>query len=173
MMVGKCVAFLKTYVYFLAVLQDVIYGDEDGSRKQEIADLRGDDVFRNFYARLKEVRDYHRKFPSDAVTEGDGNDALRPPPELPVAFSGEESLGRTLDLHELHAAFRNLACGRELSYYDFVAGLGQFWGVSLVARRGRPYRRFMESVLRYLESFYRRTRPLEPAPADQWERRSS
>lgn len=46
MMVGKCVAFLKTYVYFLAVLQDVIYGDEDGSRKQEIADLRGDDVFR-------------------------------------------------------------------------------------------------------------------------------
>jgi hypothetical protein len=47
----------------------------------------------NFYERLKEVRDYHRRFPVHDVTgpEDDG-DALKEEPQVP--FTGEEGLGR-------------------------------------------------------------------------------
>lgn len=44
-------------------MQIKIYDDEEGARKAEIAQLGGQNVFSAFYERLKEVRDYHRKFP--------------------------------------------------------------------------------------------------------------
>eukprot|EP00983_Pelagomonas_calceolata_P076603 1153480-Pelagomonas_calceolata.AAC.3 len=52
-----------------------IYEDEDGARKEEIAALANkDNPFAAFYDRLKEIREYHRRFPNLDVTEvGDGN----------------------------------------------------------------------------------------------------
>lgn len=47
-----------------------IYEDEDKARKEEIESLGGEDqVFSKFYDRLKEVREYHRKFPNYELTE--------------------------------------------------------------------------------------------------------
>ena len=47
-----------------------IYEDEDGARKEEIAALANkDNPFAAFYDRLKEVREYHRRFPNLDVTE--------------------------------------------------------------------------------------------------------
>lgn len=51
-------------------VQVKIYEDEDGARKEEIAALANkDNPFAAFYDRLKEVREYHRRFPSNEVTE--------------------------------------------------------------------------------------------------------
>ncbi len=47
-----------------------IYEDEDGSRKEEIAALANkDNPFTAFYDRLREVRDYHRRFHTAELTE--------------------------------------------------------------------------------------------------------
>eukprot|EP00887_Chlorella_sp_A99_P006821 scaffold2.g6821.t1 len=182
-----------------------IYADEDGARREEIAALRGDNVFGNFYDRLKEVRDFHRRFPDDAITEvrgqaggwagplavaarwrqlllvtrppptltrargrpfppplsrqGDGNEALLGP-EPTLAFSGEEGLGRYLDLHELHRQYVNAKFGKEVDYYTYVSSLADFSGVARAQRLGRPYAAYLSALLSYLESLYRRTQPL-------------
>lgn len=39
------------------------YHDADGSRREEVATMKGDHVFKNFYARLTSIRDYHARFP--------------------------------------------------------------------------------------------------------------
>ena len=61
-------------------LQIKIYEDDDKSRKEEIEALGGEDkVFTRFYDRLKEVREYHRRFPNPDLTEvrwGGGLSAL-------------------------------------------------------------------------------------------------
>ena len=48
-----------------------IYADEDGARKEEIAALAQPDTgsFSNFYDRLKDIKDYYRRFPTTDVTE--------------------------------------------------------------------------------------------------------
>lgn len=62
-----------------------------------------------FYDRLKEVKDYHKRFPSTDMTEGEGAAEAAALAEEPrLDFSGEESLGRFLDLHEHHHAFQNV-----------------------------------------------------------------
>ncbi len=47
----------------------------------------------NFYERLKDVRDYHRRFPVTDVT-GPEDDGAALKEEPAVAFTGEEGLGR-------------------------------------------------------------------------------
>jgi hypothetical protein len=47
----------------------------------------------NFYERLKDVRDYHRRFPVHDVTGAeDDSAAIKEEPAIP--FTGEEGLGR-------------------------------------------------------------------------------
>ncbi|GIL62707.1 hypothetical protein Vafri_16876 [Volvox africanus] len=85
-----------------------IYEDEDKARKEEIEALGAEDkVFSKFYDRLKEIREYHRKFLSNDLTEAeDDTPMLKEEPH--VEFTGEEGLGRYLDLHDLYLRFRNL-----------------------------------------------------------------
>ncbi|KAJ9507341.1 hypothetical protein QJQ45_006307 [Haematococcus lacustris] len=106
-----------------------IYDDEEGARKEEIAALANkDNPFAAFYDRLKDVRDYHRRFPSMDVTEAENDEALLKE-EPTVEFTGEEGLGRYLDLHALFAAFQNAKFGsKTLEYYEFVTGLGAHLG---------------------------------------------
>ncbi|KFM24257.1 Splicing factor 3A subunit 3 [Auxenochlorella protothecoides] len=138
-----------------------IYKDEDESRKQDIAALRGADPISTFYDRLKEVRAYHRRFPSEDITEGDGSEALLAAAEPAVAFSGEEALGRYLDLHELHAAHSNGAfAGQPLDYHTYVLALADWSRVARPARTSRAYREYLERLAAYLESFHARTQPL-------------
>ncbi len=60
---------LKCMVVFHAQIR--IYDDEDGARKEEIAALAQPDSgsFSTFYDRLKEIKDYYGRFPTDEVTE--------------------------------------------------------------------------------------------------------
>ena len=46
-----------------------LYEDNDGARRDEIASMSGSTVFSSFYDQLKNVREYHRKFPAQPVTE--------------------------------------------------------------------------------------------------------
>ncbi|KAJ3017850.1 Splicing factor 3A subunit 3 [Thoreauomyces humboldtii] len=44
-----------------------LYWDEDGFRKAEIATITGTSDFGEFYSRLKDIKDYHRKAPNVPV----------------------------------------------------------------------------------------------------------
>lgn len=42
-----------------------LYEDKDGLRKEEIAALSGPSEFNEFYARLKQIKEFHRKHPNE------------------------------------------------------------------------------------------------------------
>lgn len=151
-------------------LQVAIYEDADGARKDEIAALRGDNVFTNFYDRLKEVRDYHRRFSSDDLT-GPEDDTALIGAEPQVPFSGEEANGRCLDLHEHHQAWQNAKFGSpEVDYYAYASALPTHLAdVPRAQRMTAAYRRYLDALVAYLSSFFQRTQPLAQLDR-QWER---
>jgi len=140
-----------------------IYEDEDGARKADVAKLRDDTALSSFYARLKDVRDDHARFPSTDLTgpDEDANMALLPPEPRP-SFSGEEGFGRFLDLYEHHNLWRNSKFGdKDIDYFSYVAHLNAHWSsVSRSRRLTAAYKTYMTSLLSYLQSFYERSQPL-------------
>jgi len=96
-----------------------ILEDKDGFRKEEIAQMAGVNVFKVFYDKLLGIKQYHRKFPDkqpkleyDPTTNATEEQLKRlfaPMTEkISSRFSGEESYGKYLDLHQLYVRFMNL-----------------------------------------------------------------
>eukprot|EP00873_Tetraselmis_striata_P024256 jgi/Tetstr1/444520/TSEL_032399.t1 len=137
-----------------------IYEDDDGARKDDIASMAGENVFSIFYSRLKETRDYHKRFPSNDITEEEDEGALLKTFDVPVTFTGEEMGGRCLDLHGLFHTFVNAKFGRQTDYVSFICSLSDFEQSPRHQRLGKPYRDFLRELLEYLETFYRKTQPL-------------
>lgn len=42
-----------------------LYEDKDGLRKEEISALSGPHEFQEFYSRLKQIKEFHRKHPNE------------------------------------------------------------------------------------------------------------
>lgn len=102
-----------------------IYADKDGIRTDDINLLAGQrgnkagDVWTNFYDKVKEVKDYHRRFSVNQgvpevhnvewfyqrAIESDNSEAM---------FSGEEDLGKHVDMHQYYLQFINI---RRLASY--------------------------------------------------------
>lgn len=116
-----------------------IYEDNDHARRDEIAALAGDNVFSNFYERLNEVRDYHRRYPKNDVTEAENDeDTLKLEPS--VEFSGEEAFGKYVDLHELYNRYINSKFGEKLEYYEYLTSIMNFDTVSLESKMTAEYK---------------------------------
>jgi splicing factor 3A subunit 3 len=110
-----------------------LYDDADGTRGDELRQIGGDKVFTEFYERLKQTRDQHRKLAAlkASASDGSGNamhatlGSVRAAADggvvdAPAAaarrmaaiaknagFSTAESHGRFLDLQSLHERFLN------------------------------------------------------------------
>jgi len=97
-----------------------VYTDKDGMRTDDINALaghRGDkkqgDVWTSFYDKVKEVKDYHRRFSVNAGlpelqnSEWFYHRSLEADPSKNL-FSGEEDMGRRVDLHTQFTTFLNL-----------------------------------------------------------------
>eukprot|EP00933_Yihiella_yeosuensis_P079921 TRINITY_DN93336_c0_g1_i1.p1 TRINITY_DN93336_c0_g1~~TRINITY_DN93336_c0_g1_i1.p1 ORF type:complete len:530 (-),score=141.56 TRINITY_DN93336_c0_g1_i1:182-1771(-) len=97
-----------------------IYQDKDGMRADDInalagqrSDKKAGDVWTSFYDKVKEVKDYHRRFSVNQgqpemqnadwfyqrAFESDRTDAL---------FSGEEEFGKRVDMHQLFVQYLNI-----------------------------------------------------------------
>merc|ERR1719440_1931525 len=97
-----------------------IYQDKDGMRTDDINALagqsgtkKGGDVWTSFYDKVKEVKDYHRRFSLNQglpevqnaqwfyqhAFDSDRSEKL---------FSGEEDLGKRVDMQELFTKYLNL-----------------------------------------------------------------
>lgn len=146
-----------------------IMDDKDGSRREELAAMSGKDVFNNFYARLKDVRDYHRKFPdqTDVVYNDDGTvmsleeQILKEEP-IPE-FTGEEGMGRWVDMHVLFNRFVNLKLldGEAMDYLGFLDQVRHLDDLEEKRLNVTAYCNWVKDVLAYLEGFHKRVQPLQ------------
>mmetsp|Transcript_15786 Transcript_15786/g.37727 ORF Transcript_15786/g.37727 Transcript_15786/m.37727 type:complete len:496 (+) Transcript_15786:200-1687(+) len=137
------------------------YEDVDGSRKQEINSMSGAEVFGGFYGRMRELREYHRKFPNlyyepempeQEVTLADD-------PEILGQFSGEEAFGRFLDLTAMHTKFINLKGTKAVPYEIYLSLFLDFAAVPANVKT-KAYRDYLASLKEYLSAYMTRALPL-------------
>ncbi|KAG0318121.1 hypothetical protein BGZ99_005846 [Dissophora globulifera] len=142
----------------------VLYRDEDGSRKKEMEAISGANEFGEFYNRLKIIKDHHRKYPNDAVEPMELEFMDQQPTEekldaLDDKFSGEEAGGRYLDLHEVHEHYMNLKSLKRTNYLGYLSEFTLFHEVPR-KEKNMEYSKYLDSLLTYLEGFLRRVKPL-------------
>ncbi|OAL31285.1 hypothetical protein AYO20_08340 [Fonsecaea nubica] len=149
-----------------------IYKDAEGLRLQEVQSLSTGEPFEEFYKQLDEVKDFHRRYPNEPVENLErAYKRRRPeegeyiPSEVDNMFSGEESNGRFLDLTQLHEDYLNLPGVKRLTYLQYLDNFDAFEPPRLPIKRQNKitdqYLQYVASLDSYLESFIRRTRPLE------------
>ncbi|KAK9094119.1 hypothetical protein Scep_025588 [Stephania cephalantha] len=143
-----------------------IYEDKDSARKDEIAALGGQtatgtNVFSAFYDRLKEIREYHRRHPNARVVDVgvEYEELLKEEPV--VEFSGEEALGRYLDMHELYNEYINSKFGEAIEYSVYLDIFSKLDEIPRNRKQTRSYREYLEHLLEYLVYFFQRTEPLQ------------
>ncbi|BGP46059.1 Pre-mRNA-splicing factor sap61 [Rhodotorula kratochvilovae] len=130
-----------------------------------------------FYQRLAKVKDYHRKYPAQGTVRVAGDRSVDfaalehgDPEWLDKRFTGEEGLGRYLDLHELHDRWNNLAPAsssgqasaggwKRYSYLQYLGAVTQF-ALSPQLKAQPAYAKYLTDLLAYLSNFYERVLPL-------------
>eukprot|EP01125_Pyxidicula_operculata_P020016 TRINITY_DN72_c0_g2_i1.p1 TRINITY_DN72_c0_g2~~TRINITY_DN72_c0_g2_i1.p1 ORF type:complete len:473 (-),score=112.21 TRINITY_DN72_c0_g2_i1:35-1399(-) len=139
-----------------------IYQDEDGSRKSEIQAMagKGPQLFANFYDQLRNVKDYHRKFPNLEADRPEAEQMLNNfDLEKVVSFSGEEAYGKYMDLHTFFERYINLnKVNKNLDYMYYLSIFYTFPDRSVV--KDKLYIDYITDLLNYLISLFRRTNPL-------------
>lgn len=153
---------------------------DNDERSREIDALTGQETggdLAEFYQRLAKVKEYHRKYPDIAQVRVSGDRevdfaALEQGDDewLDKKFTGEEGLGRYVDLHELHEMWNNLAPAsssgaataggwKRMTYLQYLAALTQF-ALSPSLKSTPEYSKYLTALLSYLSSFYEKTQPL-------------
>ncbi|KAI9857052.1 MAG: hypothetical protein M1813_008658 [Trichoglossum hirsutum] len=149
-----------------------IYRDGDGSRQREIQVISTGDPFEEFYKQLNEIRDFHRRYPNEPVENleraykkkvpGEGDPITS---EVDAMFTGEEAYGRFLDLTMLHEDYLNLKGVKRLTYLQYLDSFDTFVPPQCPITRAQKatdqYFTYVGQLASYLESFLKRTRPLE------------
>ncbi|GAA5848627.1 hypothetical protein JCM8547_004578 [Rhodosporidiobolus lusitaniae] len=162
---------------------DALYGSlqpHNEERAREIDALTGGGSggdITEFYQRLAKVKDYHRKYPTTANVSISGDRhvdfaALEggDPEWLDKKFTGEEGLGRYLDLHELHDQWNNIAPAsssgaasaggwKRYTYLQYLGAVATF-SLSLNLKSSPEYSKYLTNLLSYLSGFYERVLPL-------------
>jgi len=142
---------------------------------KEIQTLSTGDPFEEFYKQLEEVKDFHRRYPNEPVENLERAYKRRRPDEgEPVVseidnmFTGEESNGRFLDLTSLHEDYLNLPGVKRLTYLQYLDNFDAFEPPRMPIKRQNKisdaYLKYVADLAGYLESFVRRTRPLDDLP---------
>ncbi|OQR92055.1 splicing factor 3A [Achlya hypogyna] len=160
-----------------------LYEDKEGAFKDEVDALHGRANFTSFYDHLKNIREFHRKYPNvEVIHEPSSLEAAMDPT---VEFSGEERFGKYVDLHAYHTQFLNLPVfasvnkmktadttkmqrGRTPEYIDapvdYITYLSRFGNLAKIPEAAKfvdsRYETYLTELRAYLTDFYRRTQPL-------------
>ncbi|KAL1959939.1 hypothetical protein VTO42DRAFT_607 [Malbranchea cinnamomea] len=147
-----------------------IYNDVEGHREKEIQAISTGDPFEEFYKRLNEIKDFHRRYPNEPVEnleraykrrEGDPYAA-----EVENMFTGEEAYGQFFDLTKLHEDYLNLPGVKRLTYLQYLDNFDKLTPPQLPIKRQNKltdkYFQYVGDLAAYLESFIKRVKPLEP-----------
>jgi len=136
-----------------------MYEDKDSSRKEEIASIggTGPSLYSLFYDRLREIRDYHRRYPNVQV-ERPENLHLD---HTEIPFTGDEGHGKYLDLQNLYILYLNL--GEDFKRVDFLTYVQNFYKFEQFPETrfyNRNYKEYVTQLYEYLVSFMKRAQPL-------------
>lgn len=160
-------AMIDRYVECTNLLKEV-YEDKDGQRREEVAKLSGPNEFGEFYERLKQIKDFHRRHPGESVSVpmsvefdelrkvregGAGEEAIM------AEFSDEEGYGKYLDLHECYEKYVNLKGVEKVDYVTYLTLFDRLFDIAK-ERKGADYRTYVHTLLDYLYDFTRRVKPL-------------
>ncbi|KAI7907060.1 uncharacterized protein BX663DRAFT_426963 [Cokeromyces recurvatus] len=145
-----------------------LYEDKDGLRQSEMESLSGSSDFNEFYERLKVIKEHHRKYPNEPVElpEIEFTNMVKRKEEedfeeLEKLFSGEESLGRYLDLNAVHILYINLKGVKKLDYLQFLSEFDDFATIyPKSTKSSEDYKHYLNELFDYLESFFHRAKPL-------------
>lgn len=154
------------YVEAAIRLKD-LYEDKDGLRKEEIAALSGPNEFQEFYARLKQIKEFHRKHPNEVSVpmslefEEIARQRENPSEDttVPVEFTDEEGYGKYLDLHECYEKYINLKGIEKIDYITYLNIFDHLFDIPK-ERKNSDYRVYIRSLLQYLKGFLSRIKPL-------------
>ena len=129
-----------------------IYVDEDELRKEEISKIAGPNEFKEFYDRLRAIKDFHRTRPEDITKPlsyefEQMNLALGGEEEMPnmVEFSDEEGYGRFLDLHEHYQRFVNVKGFDKCDYLDYLGHFDKLFEIPK-DKKNAQYREYISHV---------------------------
>ncbi|KAJ3051597.1 hypothetical protein HK097_007378 [Rhizophlyctis rosea] len=159
-----------------------LYEDQDGARKSEIMAISGATDFGEFYERLKKLKDYHRRYPNETVEPLELElvpDVEKEEQELDNMFSGEEGMGKYLDLHAIFEQYVNLKDVKKVNYQVYLSEFRKLEAIPRATKSGPDYPKYINDLKTYLESFFARAQPLFDLPhireeleesfAQQWE----
>ncbi|CAN8095869.1 unnamed protein product [Discula destructiva] len=149
-----------------------LYHDVNGLRSKEVLQIGSGDPFDEFYKQVNAVKEHHARYPNEQAENSEtryrprkAGDAEPMPSLVDAMFSGEEAFGRYFDLHACHESYINLPNVKRLAYLqylqifdDFTPGYG---GLKITDKLTDQYFKYVGELAEYLESFMRRTRPLE------------
>ncbi|KAF9586097.1 Splicing factor 3A subunit 3 [Lunasporangiospora selenospora] len=141
-----------------------IYKDEDETRKKEMDALSGANEFSEFYSRLKKIKSHHHRFPNEEVEPMelefmDHKPTMTQIQALEDMFSGEESGGRYLDLHEVHDQYMNLTNLEGTNYLGYLSEFTKFQEIDKKTKNA-AYQKYLDSLRSYLEGYIGRVKPL-------------
>jgi len=152
-----------------------IYNDADGTRSKEIQSISTGEPLKEFYKQLSDIKSFHQKYPNEPVenlekaynrkTHTEGEPTIS---EVDHMFTGEEAFGRFFDLTTVHELYLNLPNIKRLTYLQYIDAFDSFTPPQCNIKRPDKmtdqYFTFVGQLADYLQSFMRRTRPLEDLP---------
>lgn len=130
------------------------------------------DLFDEFYKRLEEIKDFHKRYPNEPVENLERAYKRRLPSEgdtygteVELMFTGEEAYGQFLDLTTHHEDYLNLPGVKRLTYIQYVDQFDAFTPPQLPLKRSNKisdrYFKYVSALATYLEGFIKRVQPLE------------
>ncbi|TVY17280.1 Pre-mRNA-splicing factor [Lachnellula arida] len=149
-----------------------IYNDAEGTRSKEIQSISTGEPLKEFYKQLSDIKSFHQKYPNEPVenleraykkkAHVEGEPTIS---EVDNMFTGEEAFGKFLDLTTVHELYLNLPGIKRVTYLQYLSTFDSFRPPSCNVKRPDKmtdqYFGFVGRLADYLESFMRRTRPLE------------
>ncbi|KAJ5146516.1 uncharacterized protein N7515_001080 [Penicillium bovifimosum] len=150
-----------------------IYKDADGLREKEIQAISTGDQFEEFYKQLGEIKEHHKRYPNEPIENLEQAYTRRHPGEGEVSrsiidnmFTGEEGFGQYLDLTSFHKDYMNLPGMKRLNYIQYLENFDSFTLPAMPIKRSDKisdrYFSYVSELAAYLESFIKRTQPLQP-----------
>ncbi|KAL4805078.1 hypothetical protein BDV18DRAFT_24859 [Aspergillus unguis] len=149
-----------------------LYKNSEGEREKEIQAISTGDQFEEFYKRLDEIKDFHKRYPNEPVENLERAYKRRQPGEgeatgleVDTMFTGEEGYGQFLDLTRLHDQYLNLPGIKRVSYIQYLDIFDAFTPPQLSIKRNNKlsdtYFQYVGELANYLEEFIKKARPLQ------------
>jgi splicing factor 3A subunit 3 len=132
------------------------YDDKDGMLKREVESKD----FAVFYERLKELKDFYAGRPNELAFKDGFDYKEEEMKDLECNFTGEETLGRHLDLHSFYLEYLNLKGVDKISYLVYLNRFERTKDISQATKSRVQYLNYLNHLKDYLIDWLRRSRPL-------------